>query len=212
MTDIRIVLADDHGMVRGGLKILINGQPDMEVTGEAANGADAAELIFTLQPDVAIVDINMPVMNGLELMARLSQSDSRTKVIALTANEDRAFMQQMLKLGAAGYLLKRSAADELIHAIRAVSAGRQYIDPQVVHEIISIEPADERTQAALSDRELEVMRLVAQGYAHKEIAAMLDIGVKSVETYKSRSMTKLGLNGRSEIVRYAISQGWLKDD
>ena len=217
MAKIRIVLADDHGVVRDGLKMLINSQADLEVVGEAANGEVALELILALRPDLAVVDISMPVMNGLDLMARLNQTDVTTKFLALTANEDRGYMQQVLKLGATGYLLKRSAADELIQAIRTVAAGRRYLDTLVVSEIVhdlSVESQSDGLPrpVALSEREQEVLKAIAQGFSNKEIAAKLDISVKTVDTYKSRSLLKLGLHGRSDIVRYAISQGWMRDE
>lgn len=216
MAKIRVVLADDHGVVRDGLKMLINAQADLEVVGEAGNGEQAFELILRLQPDVAIVDISMPVMNGLELIGRLQDVDARTRVLALTANEDRAYLQQLLKMGTAGYLLKRSAADELNQAIRSVFAGRRYIDPYIISDLVQdmavvSQEFPVAAPVALSDREEAVMRLVAQGFSNKEIAAKLDISVKTVETYKSRSTLKLGLRGRSDIVRYAISRGWLRD-
>lgn len=217
MPSIRIVLADDHGVVREGLKMLINAQPDLEVVGEAADGEQALKQILALHPDLAVVDISMPIMNGLQLMSKLNQTDSPARVLALTANEDRAYMQQMLKLGAVGYLLKRSVAEELIQAVRTVSSGRRYLDTRVVDEIVQDLSDPKRSEESpklvqLSEREQEVMRLIAQGYANKEIAARLDISVKTVETYKARSLLKLGLHGRSDIVRYAISQGWLRDE
>ena len=217
MSKIRVILADDHGVVRDGLKMLINAQADLEVVGEASDGEQALEMILRLKPDVAILDISMPVMNGLEVIARMNATETTTRVLALTANEDRAYMQQLLKMGTGGYLLKRSAADELNQAIRTVAAGRRYIDPLVISDLVqdlSIEKLGESIPppVVLSDREEEVIKYIAQGFANKEIAAKLDISVKTVETYKSRSMLKLGLRGRSDIVRYAIGRGWLRDE
>jgi two-component system response regulator NreC len=210
---IRIVLAEDHQVVRDGLKMLINAQEDLKVVGEAGNGEQALKIILELVPDVAIVDISMPVMNGLSLIARMNELQSSTKALALTANEDRAYMQQLLKLGTAGYLLKRTAADDLIQAIRTVAAGRRYIDAEVVSALVQdISDNTSTSGVQLSEREEEVMRLIAKGFATKEIAATLDISIKTVETYKARSMIKLDLHGRSDIVKYAISRGWLRDD
>lgn len=210
---IRIVLAEDHQVVRDGLKMLINAQDDLEVVGEAGNGEQALKIILDLQPDIAVVDISMPVMNGLNLIARMNELQSTTKALALTANEDRAYMQQLLKLGTSGYLLKRTAADDLIQAIRTVAGGRRFIDPEVVSALVQeISDNSSTSGVQLSEREEEVMRQIAKGYATKEIAANLDISIKTVETYKSRSMIKLDLHGRSDIVKYAISRGWLRDD
>lgn len=210
---IRIVLAEDHQVVRDGLKMLIDAQDDLEVVGEAGNGEQALKIILDLQPDVAVVDISMPVMNGLNLIARMNELQSTTKALALTANEDRAYMQQLLKLGTSGYLLKRTAADDLIQAIRTVAGGRRYIDPEVVSALVQdISDNSSTSGVQLSEREEEVMRQIAKGYATKEIAANLDISIKTVETYKARSMIKLDLHGRSDIVKYAISRGWLRDD
>lgn len=217
MDKLRIVLADDHGVVRDGLKMLINFQPDMTVVGEVADGEAAFEMICRLLPDVAILDISMPIVNGIELVSQLRLVSVTSKLLALTANEDRGYLQQLLELGAAGYLLKRSAAEELIKAIRTVANGGRYIDSSVVNDLVGdlLVPRQTNTDASpgvLSDREQEVLRLIAQGYANKEIAAKLGISMKTVETYKSRSMLKLGLRGRAEIVRYAIGQNWLRDD
>ena len=210
---IRIVLAEDHQVVRDGLRMLIDAQDDLEVVGEAGNGEQALKIILDLQPDVAVVDISMPVMNGLNLVARMNELQSTTKALALTANEDRAYMQQLLKLGTSGYLLKRTAADDLIQAIRTVAGGRRYIDPEVVSALVQdISDNSSTSGVQLSEREEEVMRQIAKGYATKEIAANLDISIKTVETYKARSMIKLDLHGRSDIVKYAISRGWLRDD
>jgi len=217
MEKLRIVLAEDHGVVRDGLKMLINAQEDLEVAGEAGDGRTALELICRMRPDIAIVDISMPIMNGLELVAELYRTDCDAKVLALTANEDRGYLQRLLKLGATGYLLKRSAAEELIKAIRTIATGGRYIDPSVIDELVTDLAAPrplstDATASSLSSREEEVLRLIAQGFANKEIAAKLDISLKTVETYKSRSMLKLGLRGRADIVRYAITQEWLRDN
>lgn len=217
MAKLRILLADDHAVVRDGLKMLINSQEDMEVDGEASNGEEAFDMILRRRPDVAIIDISMPIINGIELVARLGGVKGETKLLALTANEDRNYMNQLLKLGAAGYLLKRSAADELIKAIRTIVTGGRYLDPLVIDglvgEIMTPRPIPaEDPKDQLSDREQEVVRLIAQGYANKEIAIQLGISTKTVETYKARSMLKLGLSSRADIVRYAISKGWMRDE
>lgn len=216
MSKIRIVLADDHGVVREGLKMLIDAQTDMEVIGESLDGQMAYEMILTLVPDLAVLDVSMPVMNGVELVTRLKAAACATRLLVLTANEERGYMQQMLKLGASGYLLKRSAAGELIRAIRTVAGGGNYLDPAVVQDMVGdlfdnkgVDP--DVSKVILSDREREVIRLIAQGFTNKEIAVRLDISPKTVETYKSRSMAKLDLRGRTDLVRFVISQGWLTE-
>lgn len=217
MKKLQIVLAEDHAIVRDGLKLLINSQDDLEVVGEASDGAAALTMISALTPDVAIIDISMPVMNGIELVSRLIADHVTTKLLTLTANEDRGYMPQLLKLGVSGYLLKRSAADELIKAIRTVANGGRYLDPLTISNLIE-EPADSKpapnpaNEVALSEREEEVLRLIAQGYSNRETAEVLGISMKTVETYRSRSMIKLGLRGRADIVRYALSRNWLRED
>lgn len=213
---LRIVLADDHAVVREGLKMLINVQPDLEVVGEAADGEAAFEEICCSNPDVVLLDISMPRVNGIELIPRLTRLGGNLRILALTANEDLAYLQQLLKLGAAGYLLKRSAADELIRAIRTVATGARYIDSSVIEGLVDnlLSPArieSEPSSAVLSEREEKVLRLIAQGNANKEVAAKMGISMKTVETYKSRSMLKLGLRGRADIVRYAVSHDWLRE-
>ena len=216
MSKVRIVIADDHGVVRDGLKILIDAQSDLEVVGQAEDGQAALAMIAELAPDIAIIDISMPLMNGIELVSRLRSVAPNTKALVLTANEDHGYMQQFLKLGVYGYLLKRSAASELIHAIRQIATGERYFDQLVVSDMLAGMSSNSplplvASEDPLSDRETEVLRLIAQGHSNKEIAAQLDISAKTVETYKTRSMRKLGLRGRADIVRYAVSQSWLKE-
>jgi DNA-binding NarL/FixJ family response regulator len=216
MTKLRVFLADDHAVVREGLKSLINAQPDMEVTGEAGDGRDACEQVAHLRPDVAVLDVSMPGMSGAEAAARLRQECPQVKVLALTVHEDKGYLRQLLGAGAAGYVLKRAAAEELIRAIRAVAAGGVYLDPalagKVVGGFVRQPPGKGAPEGGeLSEREGEVVRLVAAGHSNKEIAGRLDLSVKTVETYKARSLEKLGLHSRADLVRYALRQGWLQD-
>ena len=214
-TKLEVVIADDHALVRQGLRMLIDCQSDMAVVGEAGDGQQALALIQELQPAVAVVDVSMPVMNGIELTARLAESPGSTKVLALTANEDRGYMHRLFSSGVCGYLLKRSAADELIRAIRSVSQGIRYLDPSILDELVGMtefaKTPLQKPEVALSERESEVLKMIAQGLTNKEIAARLDISVKTVETYKARSMQKLGLRGRADIVRFAVDRSWLRD-
>jgi DNA-binding NarL/FixJ family response regulator len=213
---LKVLIADDHAVVREGLKTLVNMQPDMDVVGEASDGNEAPLRAGALRPDVVVMDVSMPG-GGVEATAQITSRWPEIRVLALTMHEDRGYLRRLMEAGAAGYVLKRSAAEELIRAIRAVAGGRAYLDPAlsptVVETLVGRRPTlrGEFLGAALSEREAEVLRLVAQGYANKEIAARLSVSVKTVETYKARSMEKLNLGGRAEIVRYALSQGWLQD-
>jgi len=216
MTKLRIFLADDHAVVREGLKSLVNAQPDMEVIGEAADGRTAWEQARECKPDIVVMDLSMPQLNGAQATERLKQACPQVKVLALTVHEDKGYIQQLLQAGASGYVLKLAATEELIHAIRVVAAGGVYLDPIVARKIVAnymhkpaLNEAVQRSQ--LSERETEVLCLIAKGYTTKEIAAYLDLSVKTVETYKTRLMKKLDLRSRADIVRYALRQGWLHE-
>jgi DNA-binding NarL/FixJ family response regulator len=202
-------------VVLAGVKTLMQAAPDMELVGEAASGTAALALIKDKLPQVAILDISMPGVNGLELVQRLREECPQVKVIALTVHEDRAYVKPLLQAGARGYLLKRSAAEDLVRAVRAVADGGMYLDPAIADKALSdVKPASEHgdnAEAELSPREGDVLRLTAQGFSNKEIGAQLDISVKTVETYKARASEKLGLRSRAEIVRYGAAQGWLDD-
>lgn len=211
----RVVIADDHGVVREGLKLLIDSQSDLSVVGDAIDGAVAFEMIDRLKPDVAIIDVSMPQLNGVELVAKLNEAGCQSQVLALTANEDRGYLHQLLKMGVKGYLLKRSAADMLLSAIRAVASGIRFVDPHVVDAMLednvaNPSPNQPSTDGALSEREEIVLKMISEGYSNKEIAAKLDLSVKTIETYKARSMHKLSLRSRTDIVRYAVTRGWLR--
>ncbi len=212
---LRVFLADDHEMIREGLKMLIKEHADIEVIGEADSGRAAWQQIKQLQPDIVVTDISMRDMNGAQLTKRLKQEYPHIKVIALTGFEDQNYLRQLLQAGVSGYVLKRVAAKELINAIRIVANGGFYLEPSLASRVVegyigrqsntSINPGGD-----LSEREEEVLRRIALGYSNKEIAAQLDISVKTVETYKTRLMEKLDLHSRVDIVRYALQQGWLQ--
>ena len=216
MAKLRIFLADDHAVVREGLKTLINSHPGMEVVGEAADGRAACVTAAELVPDVVVMDVSMPDMNGVQATRELRGVCPGVKVVALTVHEDTSYVRELLAAGASGYVLKRAAAEELVHAVQVVARGDVYLDPiiaaAVVQQLARKPATDDRTTAAgLSDRETEVLQLIAHGHSNKEIAARLALSVKTVETYKARSMEKLGLTGRADIVRLALEKGWLKD-
>lgn len=211
---VRIFLAEDHELVRAGLKLLIEAQPDLSVVGEASDGVVALERIAELQPDLAIIDLSMPRMNGIELTSHVRGLAAPPLVLTLTANEDAAYLRQLLLLGVSGYLLKKSAADDLIQAIRTVVSGERYVAPYLIGHLVGQLAARvplEGAVEALSDREQSVLRMIAQGLTNREIGEQLEISIKTVETYKMRAMQKAHLQGRAEIVRFAVAQGWLRD-
>ncbi len=212
----RVTLADDHPIVLTGLRNLIQAEDDLELVGEASGGLSALRLIREALPDVAIVDISMPELNGILLSRRIANECPSVRVMILPLHEDRAYVKQAIDAGVRGYVLKRSAAENLIQGIRAVLCGGLYVDPAVASRMFdAVPPRCGRTAKGplpeLTGREGEVLKLAAQGLANKEIARRLDIGVKSVETYKARASDKLGLKTRADIVRFAAAQGWLAD-
>lgn len=216
MKKLRIFLADDHAVLRDGLKALVNAQDDMEVVGEADNGRSAWVKVKELLPDVVVMDVSMPELNGVQATEILKSECPQVKVLALTAYKDKAYLDQLLKVGALGYVLKMSAANELIEALRVVAAGEVYVDKEMSEKIAEGYVRNQFLRGAtrqreLTNREEQVIRLIAQGYANKEIASKLEISVKTVESHKTNVMEKLELNSRTEIVRYAVRQGWLHD-
>jgi two-component system, NarL family, response regulator NreC len=213
---LRVLLADDHVVVREGLKRLIDEQPDILVVGEAGDGAATIQKVQELKPDVIVMDISMPGMNGLVATKKLKELHPDIVIVTLTRHADDAYLQELLRAGASGYVLKQSAPSELIQAIRAAAAGGQYLDSTLTARVTAgfIGREGRRlTQpgAAPSERESEVLRLIAFGYSNKEIANQLALSVKTVEAHKANAMRKLALSGRIDIVNYAILQGWLKD-
>lgn len=217
MSKLRILLADDHTLIRDGLKALINVQQDMEVVGEAGDGMLAYKVAKELQPDLIVMDVSLPEMSGAKSTERIKHELPSIKILALTVHEDKGYLRQLIQAGASGYLLKRAAAEDLIHAIRAIAGGGVYVDPAMMSKVVGgstrLRSLDEALKNNnLSDRETEVLRLIALGYSNKEIAAQLDISIKTVETYKARLMEKLDLHSRVDIVRYALRQGLMQDD
>lgn len=216
MTPLRIVLADDHEVVRFGLRTLVDSSPGMRVVGEARNGEEAIARALELRPDVLVMDISMPGLDGAAATERISRECPGIRVLALTAHDDRGHLTRLLQAGAAGYVLKRAAVDELVRAIRTVAEGGTYVDPLLAGKLLRTAAHPFRADASavtdpLSDREEEVLRLIVWGHSNKEIAHQLGISTKTVETYKARITDKLGLQGRAEMVRYAVQRGWLTD-
>jgi DNA-binding NarL/FixJ family response regulator len=212
---LRILLADDHAIVRQGLKLLIDSQPEMNVIGEAADGDAVVAKAQALRPDVVLMDISMPGTNGLAATRALKQRQPGIVVLVLTRHDDETYLQELLRAGASGYVLKQSPPPQLLQAIRAVAAGGIYLDPAITARVADglLDRRDEgsRAAAAISDRESEVLRLVAVGHSNKEIADRLNISIKTVEVHKANAMRKLGLTGRVDLIRYGVLQGWLND-
>jgi DNA-binding NarL/FixJ family response regulator len=211
---LRILLADDHVIVRHGLKLLIDGQPDMTVISEASDGETAVQRAVQLKPDVIVMDVSMPGMNGLVATRKLKQLQSRAAIVTLTRHSDDAYLQELLRAGVSGYVLKQSAPTELLQAIRAAAGGGQYLDSALTARVTAGflgKQGKRETQpgVTVSERESEVLRLIASGHSNKEIASRLSLSVKTVEAHKANAMRKLGLTGRIDIVKYALLQGWL---
>ncbi len=216
MKKLRVLLADDHQIVREGLRRMIESQPDMRVVGEAANGKEVLTQAKALEPDVVVMDLSMPELNGLQATERLAAELPTVKVVALTAHEDECYLRQLCKVGASGYVLKRSAGEELIKAIGTVARGGVYYEATLASKALARQAGNavvpgQPDAAELSDREREVLTLLAWGYSNKEIAARLKLSVKTVETYKVRITEKLRFRSRTEMVQFALRQGWLSE-
>jgi DNA-binding NarL/FixJ family response regulator len=217
MTKLRVFFADDHALVREGLRALVDSQPDMECVGEASDGRAAVERVQALLPDVAVLDVSMPGLNGLDAAKKIKGCCPDVKLVTLTRHTDDGYLQQLLKAGVSGYVLKQSASAVLLTAVRSVADGNLFLDPAVTGKIIGnfvgkVAGRGARPQNELSDREEEVLRMIAWGYSNKEIAARLDISVKTVEAHKANAMRKLDMRSRIDIVRFAILQGWMRDN
>lgn len=216
---IRVLLADDHTLLRSGLRALLGAHDDIEVVGEASDGAEAVRACERLKPDVAVMDISMPGLDGLAATAQIRDLGVDTRVLILTMHNEEEYLLRALEAGGAGYVLKQSADTELVHAIRAVHRGEAFLYPSGVRMLLQSylksskhgEP-DAQSHPALSEREQEVLRLTAEGFSNQEIGKQLYISPKTVDTYRQRIMEKLGLRHRSELVRYALNRGLLKAD
>jgi DNA-binding NarL/FixJ family response regulator len=217
----RIVLADDHTLVRDGLRRVIEAEPDLKVVGEAANVAATIAAVGALRPDVLLLDVSMPGGGGIAALAQLRKASATTRILVLTMHEDPAYLRLALGSGACGFLVKHAAGRELVAAIRAVVQGRTYVDPVLagvaLHEVLR-PPQEEREGAGqasperLSPRETQVLRDLAFGFTNKEIAVRLSLSVKSIETYRARLLEKLGVERRADLVRYAIAHNLMTVD
>ena len=216
MSKLRVLFADDHELVREGLRALVDSQPDMECVGEAADGRAAVELVQKILPDVAVLDVSMPGLNGLEAAKKIKDCCPEVRLVTLTRHTDDGYLQQLLKAGVSGYVLKQSASAVLLAAVRAVAAGNLFLDPAVTGKVVGNYVGKAAGLGArpheLSEREGEVLRMIAWGYSNKEIAARLDLSVKTVEAHKANAMRKLDMRSRIDIVRFAILRGWMREN
>lgn len=213
---MNILIVDDHPLIREGLKSLIEHQNDMKVVGEAANAQSGVELTSRLHPDVVVMDVSMPGMNGAEATRQIRKAGEKVPVLAMTFHDDHSYLKLMLDSGVSGYILKQSSPDELTRAIRFVSQGGVYIDPSlhsgILRPLLNHEQMNGKLKGEhLSEREVEVLKKISRGYSNKEIARDLTISVKTVETYKARAFEKLGFYSKVQLMRHAHMQGWLND-
>jgi DNA-binding NarL/FixJ family response regulator len=215
MSKLRVFLVDDHPVLREGLRALIDAQCDMSVVGESGDGQSALDDILKVEPNIVVMDISLPNVGGAIATEQIRARCPNVRVLALTAHEDAAYAQRMLEAGASGYVLKRAAAADLVRAIQAVAADGVYLDPSVAAQMLNVGVAGRSQRvpssvgAELSEREVEVMRMTAEGHTMKTIASELQVSVRTLETYKTRAMDKLALRNRADVVRYALSRGWL---
>jgi two-component system response regulator NreC len=210
---IRVLVVDDHAVVRSGLRLLLDAQEDLETVGEAGNGDEAVRLARSLQPDVVLMDVVMPGTNGLEATPRVLEVSPDAKVLVLSMQDDPTYVREAFAVGASGYVLKEAADAEVVQAVREVSAGGRYVHPVLGARLVQAE-AEARAKAEadpLSEREREVLRLLALGHTNQEIAKMLYISVRTAETHRSHIMQKLRLSTRAELVRHALAHGLLEE-
>lgn len=215
---LRILLADDHTVLREGLAMLVDAQQDMRVVAQANNGHEAVRLAESCQPDVAVLNVSMPELNGPEATARIREVCPDTRILVLTRHADQGYVRRTMSAGASAYVLKKTASSVLIEAIRTVARGDIYVDPTLLGGLVQFALGSTATvgqhegPSTLSPREEEVLRLIAWGHSNKQIAARLNVSVKTVESYKATATEKLRLRSRAEILRYALAQGWLSED
>ena len=210
---IRVLIAEDHATVRGAVRALLESEADIEVVGEAADGEQAVAMAKELDPDVILMDIAMPNLNGAQATRRVKSQVPKAKVLVLTRHDDDGYLKRLLEEGADGYVLKQSASSLLMGAIRQVAAGNSFLDPAMTRGVMAgLAARGSVGKKSLTSRETSILRLTAWGYSVKEIAVQLDLSLKTVESDKRNAARKLGISTRVEIVKYAIQQGWMKDN
>lgn len=216
---IKVLIAEDHNLIREGLRMIIDSQPDMQTVGEASDGREAVNLACELIPDIVLMDISMPNLNGLTAAAQLKRIAPEIKILTLTRHNDFAYLTELIQSGVNGYVLKQSSAKELIRAIRTIAAGDNFLDPAVTDKVFAaftengkkITLRGDKRTADLTERESETLRYVALGYSNREIADKFGISVKTIEAHKSNAMQKLEMKSRRDIINYAILQGWMQN-
>ncbi|NMA71404.1 MAG: response regulator transcription factor [Firmicutes bacterium] len=212
MTPIRVLIVDDQQMIREGIGLILRSHPDIEVVGEAANGREALEKVEETQPNVVLMDISMPELNGIDATVLVKRRWPEVKVLGLTVHDTEGYILQLLRAGASGYIVKKAAGDELVEAIRAVQRGDYYLHPTVTRQVIEeymrhMREGTRGPEDVLTARERQIVQLAAEGYKNREIAEMLNISLKTVETHRANVMQKLNISDRVELVRYAIREG-----
>jgi DNA-binding NarL/FixJ family response regulator len=204
---VRVLIADDHGIVRSGLKLLLARQPDMEVVAEAEDGVDALEKVLAERPDVAILDVAMPRMTGLQATHEIKSQAPQTQVLILSMHDDERYLFEALRAGASGYVLKRAADQDLVDAVRAADRGEPFLTPSAQEALIRDFIARGEEPSELTPREQEIVKLIAEAHTNKEIAEILHLSEKTVESHRANVLQKLGMRDRVELVRYAIRRG-----
>ena len=216
MKKINILIADDHAMMREGINAMLSMHDDIIVVGQASDGKEAIDMALKHKPDIVLMDISMPGLGGLEATIELKKSLPSARVLVLTQYDDKEYVARLLKAGAAGYILKKAAGEELVSAIRAVASGESYLHPSVASGIIDGflgkggDDASESLLDSLTDREKQVLKLIAEGYSHKEVAATLEISVKTVISHQSNICQKLDIHSRAGLVKFAIQRGLIQ--
>ncbi|MGE5263872.1 MAG: response regulator [Acidobacteriota bacterium] len=213
MSKIRVLICDDHTILREGIRLLLNSQPDIEVVAEAVDGREAVDKAREVKPDIILMDIAMPLLNGLEATKQIRRDNPNARVLVLTMYESDEYVSQMLEAGAAGYVLKKVAGSELVYAIHSVYNGEAFLYPSITKRLVEdylrrVELGQERDSFdGLTDREREVLQLIAEGHTNKEIADLLNLSVRTVQNHRAHIMEKLGMHDRGELIKYAIQKG-----
>jgi DNA-binding NarL/FixJ family response regulator len=209
----RVLIADDHAIVRAGLRALLKGEVGLELVGEASGGEEAIRLVESLHPDILILDMSMPDLDGIQVTRRIQTTAPEVRILILTIHEDEALLREAIRAGAAGYILKHAAEEELISAINMVQVGDIYVHPKLVRSLLAapqkLSPANPQPDELLTPRELDVLNCIVQGYTNRQIAEELTLSIRTVEGYRANMMEKLGLHSRAALVRYAREHGLL---
>jgi two-component system response regulator NreC len=210
----RVLIADDHAIVRTGLRALLKGEAGLELVGEASGGEEALRLVESLHPDILVLDLSMPDIDGIQVTRRIQSSAPDVRILILTVHEDEALLREAIRAGAAGYILKHAAEEELISAINTIQVGDIYVHPQLIRSLLvepqKLSPSGPQPGEILTPRELDVLSRIVQGYTNRQIAEELSLSIRTVEGYRANMMEKLGLHSRAELVRYAREHGLLE--